>query len=313
MRKKVIIDCDNTMGKPHAEIDDGLTLLYLLGCDDIELLGMTNCYANASLADVEYWTKRFLHDIDRPDIPRFSGKPFMNQNPTEWFKKTWGHFFLNERSPTTGPSEAALFLVKQANAYPGEIHLLALGSMTNLLEASELDSGFFGKLAEISLMGGVLGELELHGTRCRELNLACNPAGAHRVLNNGQCPVVVMNANICLQASFSAKDMPAISFWPGRRKEMVREWIDVFQGTFYLWDLLPAVYLSHPELFDLKKERIFSTPVDMEQGLLVKGENGAEVIMPENILDTAKFMELVLAAWQRAWEQERGGWNHRMV
>ena len=69
MATKVIVDCDNTMGKPFAEIDDGLTLLYLLGCADIELIGITNCYANASLRDVEYWTDRFLHELDRTDIP----------------------------------------------------------------------------------------------------------------------------------------------------------------------------------------------------------------------------------------------------
>jgi inosine-uridine nucleoside N-ribohydrolase len=313
MRKKVIIDCDNTMGKPHAEIDDGLTLLYLLGRDDIELLGITNCYANASIADVEYWTKRFLVDIERTDIPRFSGKPFSDQNTTEWFKRTWGHHFLSEKKPSPGSTDAARFLVEQAHRFPGEIHILALGSMTNLLEAWELDPDFFGKLAGISLMGGVYGHLELRGYPCRELNLACNPAGAHLVLNNGKCPVVVMNANICLQAPFHLADMESVSFWPERRKEMMREWIEVFQGAFYLWDLLPAVYLSHPELFDAKKVRISSSMVDLEQGILVEGGAGAELIMPDTILDTGRFMDLILAAWRVAWERESGGWKRDIV
>ncbi len=307
MATKVIVDCDNTMGKPYAEIDDGLTILYVLGCDDLELLGITNCYANASLRDVEYWTDRFLHDIDRTDIPRFSGKPYFDQNTTDWFKRTWGHHFLNEKPTTEGPSDAAAFLVEQVNRYPGQIHILALGSMTNLLEASRIDSGFFGKVNEISLMGGILGYLSLNGRQCSELNLACNPEGAYRVLNNGKCPVVVMNAYTCLQAPFSDGDMGKISFWPERRKRMVREWLRVFEGTFYLWDLLPAVYLSHPDLFDLKKVHISSTLQDLERGLLVKGDGGAEVIMPDNILDRAQFMDLIYSAWRKAWEKESKG------
>lgn len=307
MVKRVIVDCDNTMGKPYAEIDDGLTLLYLLGCDDIELVGITNCYANASIKDVEYWTDRFLHDIDRTDIPRFSGKPFIDQNATEWFSRTWAHHFLNEKKPEPRPSEAARFLVEQTRKFPGQIHLLALGSMTNLLEAYELDHGFFSNLAEISLMGGVYGDLEIKGRRCLELNLACNPEGARLVLNNGGCPVVVMNANICLQAPFRDGDMEAISFWPERRKQMVREWLWGWQGTFYLWDLLPAVYLSHPGLFDLKKRRISSSLQDLEQGLLVSDGGGPEVVMPDTILDVPRFMEILLTAWRRSWAKEREG------
>lgn len=309
MKKKVIIDCDNTMGKPYAEIDDGLTILYLLGRDDLELLGITNCYANASLQDVEYWTKRFLYDIEKPDLPRFSGQPFSGQNQTEWFTRTWGHHFLNERKPQASPSDAARFLVEQADRSPGEVHVLALGSMTNLFEAESLDPDFFKKLAGVYLMGGVLGDLKFRGRRCLELNLACNPEAAHRVLNNGQCPVVVMNANICLQAPFNDADLPLVSFWPERRRAQVREWLWGFQGTFYLWDLLPAVYLSYPELFDDKKEIIASTKVDLEEGILVRGESGPELVMPENILDVPRFMDIVTAGWRTAWERERADWK----
>jgi inosine-uridine nucleoside N-ribohydrolase len=307
--KKVIVDCDNTIGKPFSEIDDGLAILYLLGRDDIELLGITNCYGNASLRDVEYWTDRFLHDIDRMDIPRFSGKPFAGQNPTEWFKSTWGQHFTDEKPSFEGTSDAARFLVEQAKKYPGEIHVLALGSMTNMHEASLVDPDFFSKLNEIALMGGLLGDLMVHGKPCVELNLACHPAGAHRVFNNGKCPVVVMNANICLQAPFGPADLGRISYWPERRQQMVREWLGVFNGIFYLWDLLPAVYLSFPELFDLKKVHVSSSLEDLYKGTLVRGDDGAEIIMPDNILDPGRFQNVVHSAWLAGWGKENKGWN----
>jgi inosine-uridine nucleoside N-ribohydrolase len=33
----VIFDCDNTMGLPNKDVDDGLTLMYLIGNKNIEL------------------------------------------------------------------------------------------------------------------------------------------------------------------------------------------------------------------------------------------------------------------------------------
>jgi len=308
MVAKVIVDCDNTMGKPYAEIDDGLTLLYLLGRADIDLLGITNCFANASLKDVEYWTDRFLRDIERTDIPRFSGMPFTGQNSTDWFRRIWGHHFTNEKPAVQGPSPAAKFLVEQADTHRGQLHILALGSMTNLLEAWELDHEFFGKLKDIVLMGGVEPGTRFRGHDCLELNLACNPAAAHKVLHNGECKVVVMNAGTCLDAPFGPADMDLISFWPERRKQMVREWISVFEGAFYLWDLLPAVYLSYPELFDEAKASIVSTVSDLEQGILLRGAGGTELSMPEHILDVGKFMDILTSAWREAWAKERGGW-----
>ena len=46
MTERVIFDCDNTMGQPYREVDDGLTLLYLLGRSDVELLGITTTFGN---------------------------------------------------------------------------------------------------------------------------------------------------------------------------------------------------------------------------------------------------------------------------
>ena len=44
--KKIILDCDNTMGVIDCDVDDGLALLYLLGCPDVNLLGITCTYGN---------------------------------------------------------------------------------------------------------------------------------------------------------------------------------------------------------------------------------------------------------------------------
>lgn len=79
-----------------------------------------------------------------------------------------------------------------------------------------------------------------------------------------------------------------------------RKEIDGGVSVFYLWDLLPAVYISHPELFDEKLVVVRSTVSDLETGTLVIADDreGARINMPARILDVGQFMAVLFAAWQ---------------
>ena len=43
-KRKLVLVFDNTMGIPHCDVDDGLALLYLLGREEIEILGLVACF-----------------------------------------------------------------------------------------------------------------------------------------------------------------------------------------------------------------------------------------------------------------------------
>ena len=47
-RVPLILDCDNTMGVPGRDVDDGLALLYLLGSPQVELLAVTCSFGNST-------------------------------------------------------------------------------------------------------------------------------------------------------------------------------------------------------------------------------------------------------------------------
>ena len=316
--RRLIVDCDNTMGLPNWEVDDGLVLLYILGRKDLELLGITNTFGNGSLKDVVFYTQKLLSDIGREDIPRYTGEPFMNQNPLLTLDIREGGRYEGELAPQPFPSDAARFLVDSVNKYPGEISILALGPVGNLYDAWRIDPDFFKKTGEIVLMGGYTGDLYVGDVKCRELNLSCNPLAANRILR-AECPVVVFNGHICLQAPFRADDFNRIDYWPEDRLRILREWLGTFSGhfkgldepAFYLWDLLPAVYLSKPELFDLKTVSINPSEQSMLYGMLnpEEGDESVEIIMPDNILDFEGFMEVLETAWRSSWELERVGWK----
>jgi len=285
MTERVVVDCDNTLGKPYREVDDGLTLLYLLGRPDIQILGITTTFGNGSIDDVYELTAQFLRKVGRSDIPLLKGAGARGQAPTD----------------------AAHFLAETAARYPGEVSVLAIGPLGNLRAASEIDPDFFRNLKQIACMGGYLRPLRLGWKKVDELNLSSDPEAAFAVLN-APCPVTLMNAHTCLQASFGWGDLAKVRHWGQSTRGFLRRWLlghllACGLAKFYLWDLLPAVYISHPDLFDTNPVWVRSTVADLEKGSIVLGDagQGAAVNMPERILDVARFREILFSSWKKVY------------
>ena len=67
----------------------------------------------------------------------------------------------------------------------------------------------------------------------------------------------------------------------------------------YLWDVLPAVHLSYPELFENNRIKLSSTVEDFGSGMIRKGdeEDLPQINMPSKILDVDRFNRIVDEAW----------------
>jgi len=280
--ERIIFDCDNTMGLKFKEIDDGLALLYLLGRPDVEILGITTTFGNGTIDDVYSQTQSLIAQLDRADIPVHKGEGQRGQESTE----------------------AAEFLVETIAAFPNEISLLATGPLGNLHAASNIFSDFFSNLKQIVCMGGYISQLRIGWREIAELNLSADPEASYVVLN-APCPVTLMNAQTCLQAAFTWSDLSKLNFWSKKTRRIVQNWLltfGIYCGVpqFYLWDLLPAVYLSYPDIFDTNRVRITSTLKDLESGTLLidSGKDLPQVNMPSTIKDPCRFKELLFEAWK---------------
>jgi inosine-uridine nucleoside N-ribohydrolase len=281
--EKVIFDCDNTMGLPTKEIDDGLTLYYLLGREDIDLLGITTTFGNGSIDQVYPQTISLVSGLGRDDLPVILGAGERGQPPTE----------------------AAHYLADVAAEYPGEITVLATGPLGNLRGAYELDPEFYHNLKGIACMGGYLSPVRVGRREVGELNLSADPEASYQVLN-APCPVTLMNAQICLQAPFRWRDYRKLGFWSRETRVLVRNWLVIHAifcsiPYFYLWDLLPAVYISRPDLFFPNRVTIQSTVADLETGTLLPLETGSDegINMPAFIKDFDRFLEVLFGAWKQ--------------
>ena len=279
---KVIVDCDNTFGLPKLPIDDGQTIIYLLGRPDIEIVGITTTFGNSGIDDVYPATCELMKKLGRTDIPVLRGAS----------------------DYSTGETEASEFLIGKAAEFKGEINLIAIGTMANLKTASDCDPDFFRNLCQITTMGGYFHRLPYKGwCDVKEVNFSGDGGAAWRVFR-AECPVTIMSAHICFALPFGLRELAPVADWDLEQYFIMldlllesSEFLDDAQD--YLWDLLPAVYLSYPDLFPDRKIRIASSPEEIESGILRSGDDGAEVNVPDYILDVEECYAIINDAWKK--------------
>lgn len=287
--KKVIFDCDNTMGIKGRDVDDGLALIYLLGRDDIELIGVTTTYGNSNLDDVYNNTQNMFHHL------KITGVPIIK-----------GAYSKEERI-----SEAAKFLSIEAAANPGEITILATGSLTNLYGAYILDNDFFKNIKEIVLMGGITEPLLINNINLEELNFSCDPLASLMVLNAGE-KVTILTGNTCLHGFFGENELKRLK---GKKENLIYEyiekniepWYDFSKETFgiygfYNWDVVASVYVTNPELFHSSIKYIKSNEKDLTSGYIricSKDEGVAKLNIPSCINNIDRFKDIIFEAFDR--------------
>ncbi len=288
--RKVIFDCDNSIGIPKKDVDDGLTLLFLLGSPNIELKGITSVFGNSTIEDTFQATEQMLADFKINNIPHHKGAKDQNDLATP----------------------AADFLVKMAAESPGEFTLLATGPLTNLKAAYEIDNNFLNNLKEVVLMGGVTDPLTFNNDEIHEVNFTCDPVAAELVIK-AELPIALMSGNLCLSARFGEKSWKRVkrnNNKPVRAyiEDRITEWYSYSSEMigltgFYMWDVVAAVYLVAPELFPLSRKRIISTVEDLKKGRILVEQTSdkladKEVInLPATIIDIKRFKDTIFSAW----------------
>lgn len=175
-KKKVIIDCD-------PGIDDSLALMYALSEESLEVVGITIVCGNVP---VELGVKnafKVLKLMNRLDIPVYYGEELPLVRDYVSAQDTHGMDGLGESSieevDVICYQDAPRFIVDTLRSQD-EISILALGPMTNIAKALELDKGAFERMDRFVSMGG---NFKSHGncSPVAEYNYWCDPDAARYV------------------------------------------------------------------------------------------------------------------------------------
>jgi inosine-uridine nucleoside N-ribohydrolase len=285
-RTPVVYDCDLTLGQRLRDVGDGLVLLHLLGEPSVELLSVTTTYGNGPVTLTTRTTRRLLAHLGCDDVQIVRGAAGADEEPET--------------------NEAARRLAEIVGRRPGEVAIIATGSMTNLRHAAALDPDFFQKLRGLYLWGGVTEPLSWNRHRLAERNFSLDPEAAHLALNAG-CPVTVATGQAGLTAVFRAPQMAALKTMDDPVSRLIirrtRWWFAAMRlwfrdGGFGMWDSVAALALTHPELLQITPVRIVSTPDDLRTGQLkIFPEAHGPVRLVSGVQDFDSFIMAHFAAW----------------
>lgn len=276
---KVIYDCDNTMGLEFRDIDDGLALMYLYKNQRVDLLGVTLTFGNDDIDRVIKSTQT-LKEKFKIDIAIYNGVAVKKDYKT---------------------NKAAHFIVEQTKKFPGEIILLATGSLKNVADAYLLDNDIFKRLKDIVIMGGITETLVINNKVMNELNMTVDNESSYITLKNSIKPTI-LTGNTCLNSKLYISEITEIiNSLKENSEELYEEcsqWIKFHSedyGVDYIivWDLLAAVYVTNPEIF-IDNEYIVEVDVDLlKNGFMKKTETGNQKINIPKLINKSEYINIV--------------------
>jgi purine nucleosidase len=182
-RHKIILDTD-------GGVDDALALYFALAHPDIELLGITATFGNASLTQAAR-NALYLCALAGRSITVTEGVNSPTRkapvHPDNELHGADGLGNLPQRTQhTPAPDEriSARFIVEMAHAHAGELTLVAIGPLGNLWQALRLEPKLPELLKQVIVMGGTVTEPG-SVSPVAETNIWRDPHAADRVFTSG--------------------------------------------------------------------------------------------------------------------------------
>ena len=273
---RTIIDTD-------PGIDDAMTFYYAHGSDRTDLAGLTTIFGNVTTSIATRNALWLGDSVGTPyavhrgaDVPReMPGNPPSARVHGE---QGFGDIVVEGVTRKPGAVTAAEHLVAEAAKDPGTLTVCAIGPLTNIAAALDLDAGFIGNLRRLVIMGGSLdagGNVTAHA----EANFWNDPHAAHRVLTApGEGEVVVVGLDVTRQVAFApehfdrvARDAPVAGDILRRMGDFYMRFYESVTGKRHCFLHDPAALIAgeFPEMFGMEAHRL---------GVVREGERIGEMV-----------------------------------
>lgn len=242
--KKIIIDTD-------PGIDDAMAILLALRSPEVEVIGLTTIYGNVytTLA-----TRNALHLLEvagRTDIPVAEGSHVTLTKGTKLRIADFVHGAdglgnQNFDPPKGKPLEqsAAAFLVEQAKLHPGKVTVVALGPLTNIALAIELDPEFCKNIGQIVLLGGAF-SVNGNVNPAAEANIYGDPDAADIVFTCG-ADILAVGINVTHQVVLTDAERDKLIQSNGKFAQYLCKILEVYFSYHHEAYSMRGVYLHDP-------------------------------------------------------------------
>lgn len=305
MTIRTIVDTD--IG---TDVDDCLALAFILGSPEIALEGVTCVYGDVRLRG--RMVRKLLALRGRSEVPVHlgAGTPLLGLQPVYW-EGHEGQGLLDGEDDAVFPAGHAVdYIIRTVRANPGQIHLLAIGPLTNVALAIRQEPELARQLAHLTIMGGALRGPSSWHLPLAEHNIRCDPEAAHIVFSSG-APMTVVPLDVTTQCRITRPDVESLRAAPGPFLAAVIDQIERYprfaaNGMTYLHDPLAAAVMIAPDLVETVAARVsVETEGRLTKGMtLVETGSGAAA-------DTARVAHRVDARRAERFIVERLATNRR--
>jgi inosine-uridine nucleoside N-ribohydrolase len=287
---KVIFDTD-------PGVDDAMALLLLARHRDVELLGITTCFGNATI-DTTTRNALYLKQLFGVTAPVAKGAagPLAGGKASEpptfvHGDNGLGDIAIPEVTATADPRPAARLIIDLVRAHPGEITIIAVGRMTNLAVAMRLDPGIVPLVKAVSVMGGAFGRNGHTGnvTPVAEANIWGDPVAADVVFGAGW-PLTIVGLDVTHESVMTDAYVQDLARDAGRDGQFLWD-VSRFYAGFYtstgqtrsgfaVHDSSAVAYALHPEFFSVERGAVRV----VTEGIAF----GQTILRPEGYFDHAR-------------------------
>lgn len=250
---RIIIDTD-------PGVDDAIAILMALAAPYAEVAGITVVGGNVPHARGLRNALALLDFVGRGDVPvhRGSSRPLAGRFASA--QHFHGASGLTRRLPMPvtqpAPERVVDFLVRQLSQRPGEITLVAIGPLTNLVRLERRHPGSLARASNLVIMGGAVdtpGNITPHA----EFNFHCDPMAAHEVLNVG-VPLTLVDLATCRQVSLSRETAFALKAAEPRGRlalEIIQNWFkaDDRRETMLFYDQIALAAALCPDVMTTRQ------------------------------------------------------------
>ena len=244
-----------------TDVDDCLALAFILGSPEIALEAVTCVYGDVHLRG--RMVRKLLQLAGQPEIPVALGaeSPLLGLRPVYWAgHEGAGLLELDDEPPPPHPEHAVDLIVRTVMEHPGQIHLLAIGPLTNVALALKREPRLADQLQHLTIMGGAVRSPDRLDLRYVEHNLACDPEAAHIVLSAG-APLTLVPLDVTTRVAIRQADIAAVRAAGDPFHDAVAVQIERYPrfaqtGTTFLHDPLAAAVMVRPDLVEMIPARI---------------------------------------------------------